>query len=88
MTGYKVTHNTTRSVLVNWTSNTTFTVESVGTGIYLFTVLAINVVGDGAEESVTGKGSTSGFMFQMTQLDLVLPTVEKSGKKSRAGKLN
>ena len=50
--GYKIFHNITGSVLVNQTNYTTFVFENVTPGTYLFTVLAINIVGDGAYENV------------------------------------
>ena len=37
--GYKISHNTTGSVLVNQTNYITFVVESGAPGVYLFTVL-------------------------------------------------
>ena len=48
---YKISHNTTGSVLVNQTNYTTFVLENVTPGAYLFTVLAVNILGDGQGES-------------------------------------
>ena len=50
--GYKISHNTTGSVLVNQTNYTAFVVESATPGMYLFTVLAVNTMGDGTHENV------------------------------------
>ena len=41
-------------MLVNQTLDTTFTVNDVAPGIYLFTVLAVNILGDGDNKMVTG----------------------------------
>ena len=51
VTGYRISHNTTGSVLVNQTTCTTFVIENAGPGVYVFTVLAVNILGDGEEES-------------------------------------
>ena len=51
MKEYKIFHNTTGSVLLNQTNYTTFVLEHVTPGAYLFTVLAVNILGDGVEES-------------------------------------
>ena len=66
VTGYKIVHNITESVIVNQTTDTctcnTFRVDSLEPGVYLFTVLAVNALGDGAETStlltVTGLYNT------------------------------
>ena len=52
MTGYKILHNTTGSVVVNQTTDTNFTVENFEPGVYLFTVLAINILGNGVENPI------------------------------------
>ena len=52
MIEYKISHNTTGSILVNQTNYTTFVIESVAPGVYLFTVLIVNVLGDGEEENI------------------------------------
>ena len=53
VTGYKITHNTTGSVLVNKTSDTLFPFVGVAPGVYLFSVQAVNALGDGKAESLT-----------------------------------
>ena len=52
MKGYEISHNITGSVLVNQTTYTAFVFENVTPGAYLFTVLAVNILGDGVEESI------------------------------------
>ena len=52
--GYKITHNTTGHSLVNQTSDTTFFLDELNPGVYLFSVWAFNVLGDGVEEAVAG----------------------------------
>ena len=52
VTGYKILHNTTDSVVVNQTTDTNFTAENSEPGVYLFTVLAINILGDGVENPI------------------------------------
>ena len=55
--GYKISHNTTGSVLVNQTNETTFSIEDVAPGEYLFAIQAFNILGHGDESSllVTGE---------------------------------
>ena len=58
VTGYKISHNTTGSVMVDKTSDTNFTFGSLEPGVYLFSVWAVNLLGDGKEKhtvfAVTG----------------------------------
>ena len=54
--GYKVSYNITGSVMVNLTSDNNFTIGGVTPGVYLFTVLAFNILGDGSESSITVVG--------------------------------
>ena len=42
--------------MVNQTNDTKFAVECVAPGVYFFTVLAVNVLGDGQENSVSIMG--------------------------------
>ena len=51
VTGYKILHNITGVIMANQTIDTNFRVDSLEAGIYLFTVLAVNILGDGAETS-------------------------------------
>ena len=54
VTRYKISHNTTAgSTLINQTNYTTFVVDDVVPGVYLFTVVAVNALGDGEEESTS-----------------------------------
>ena len=58
VTGCKILQNITGSVVVNETNDTNLAFERVVPGVYLFTVLAVNVLGDGDEPYdiiVTGK---------------------------------
>ena len=45
---------------MNQTNYTTFVVEGVSPGTYFFTVLAVNVMGDGKEEIVDVSITSSG----------------------------
>ena len=51
MKEYEIFHNTSGSMLVNQTNYTTFVLENVTPGAYLFTVLAVSILGDGVAES-------------------------------------
>ena len=53
VTGYKIYHNTTGSAMLNFTCETQFIIEGVMPGVYFFTVLAVNVLGDGKEKSTS-----------------------------------
>ena len=53
VTGYKITHNTTGGILANLTNGTEFTIGDIAAGIYLVTVQAVNILGDGVAETVT-----------------------------------
>ena len=52
VTGYKISHNTTGSVVVNQTTDTNFVIENFEPGVYLFVVLATNILGDGVENRI------------------------------------
>ena len=56
VTGYKISHDTTGSVMVEQTNDTNFTVEGVTPGVYSFAVLAVNSCRKGKENigSITG----------------------------------
>ena len=56
VTGYKISHNITGSVMVIFTSETKFVIENVAPGVYFFTVIAVNVLGNGKEESMLVMG--------------------------------
>ena len=56
MIGYEISYNTTGSALVTKTNKTAFAFEGVAPGVYVFTVLAINIIGDGEKESITVTG--------------------------------
>ena len=52
MTRYKLAYNFTGGVMEYQTTDTNFTVENLTeAGVYMFTVLAVNFLGDGAETS-------------------------------------
>ena len=57
VTGYKIIYNTTGSALITQTSETNFVINGVMPGVYFFTVLAVNVLGDGKEDrmSIVGR---------------------------------
>ena len=61
--GYKIFHNITSSVLVNQTNYTTLVFENVTPGTYLFTVLAVNILGEGPEESIVITVSGYKYLF-------------------------
>ena len=56
MTEYKITSNAsdTGSILTNQTFDTIFILDDVTAGIYHFMVVAVNILGEGADKSVTG----------------------------------
>ena len=56
ITGYKVFHNGTESVTEKGTNDTEANVGFMAPGVYLFTVLAYNVLGDGKESNVAVTG--------------------------------
>ena len=86
MTGYKVSHNATGSVLLSQTSYTTFVVESAVPGVYHFTVFAFNVLGNGKEANVTGYVLTKFHVHYGLIILLLLITVQKSTKQTDTGK--
>ena len=49
VTGYKILHSTTGSVMITQTTDTKFIFESLNPGVYFFSVLATNILGDGME---------------------------------------
>ena len=51
-----MSYNITGSVMVNLTIDNNVTVEGVTPGVYLFSVLAYNILGDGSESSITVLG--------------------------------
>ena len=58
VTGYRISHNITGNNTVNQTSKTDFMFEGVVPGVYFFSVVAVNVLGEGSEsseETVTGQ---------------------------------
>ena len=65
MIGYKITHNTTGSVLVNQTSYSLFPIVGVAPGVYFFSVQAVNVLGDGETESLMVVGMLLPFILTM-----------------------
>ena len=56
MTGYKISHNATGVVLVNGTNDTNFTIEHLSPGTYLFSVLAVNTLGEGEKSTILAEG--------------------------------
>ena len=50
--GYKIFHNTSDNVLINHTNETAFSVEGMAPGVYLFDILAFNILGDGSGSSL------------------------------------
>ena len=59
VTGYKIFHNITGSAVVIQTSDRTFIIEGVLPGVYFFTVLAVNTLGNGKEETIFIVGKTN-----------------------------
>ena len=51
--GYKISHNVTGSEAIDQTNDTTFTVDNERPGVYLFSVLAVNVLGEGLKAEIT-----------------------------------
>ena len=51
--GYNISHNTTGSIVFYQTNCTILVIDDVVPGVYLFTVLAVNVLGDGKATSIT-----------------------------------
>ena len=49
--------------MVNNTTDNTFTIEGVAPGVYLFTVLAFNVLGNGSESSIAATGQQRLLLF-------------------------
>ena len=66
VTGYKITHNTTGSVLVNQTSYALFPFVGVAPGVYLVSVQAVNALGDEKAETLTVFGILLLFMTRNT----------------------
>ena len=53
---HKIFHNDTGSIVETTTNDTKYIVEYMAPGVYLFTVLAYNVLGDGKESSIAVTG--------------------------------
>ena len=49
---YKIFHNNTGNLILAMTSDPRFDVEYTSPGVYQFTVLAYNVLGDGNESTI------------------------------------
>ena len=49
--GLKISHKITGSVMTSETTDSNFVIDSLFPRVYLFTVLAVNVLGDGKETS-------------------------------------
>ena len=56
VTGYKISINATGIMLVNYTNVTNFTIKHVGPGTYLFSVLAVNSLGEGETSNIFATG--------------------------------
>ena len=56
VTGYKISHNNTGNDTVSTISDTEYVVIFTGPGVYLFTVQAYNVLGDGNESNILVTG--------------------------------
>ena len=56
MIEYKISYNATGGVLETKTSETAFALDGVAPGVYIFTVLAINIIGDGEKDNITVTG--------------------------------
>ena len=54
--GYKISHNTSGSVLTNQTNETMFSIEGMYPRVYLFDICAFNILGDGIISSIFGIG--------------------------------
>ena len=52
---YGIAHNTTGQVTLNQTRESEFFVGNLPPGIYLFTLWAINLLGDGETSNITGR---------------------------------
>ena len=55
-------------MLVNQTNYTTFVLEDVVPGAYKFTVLAVNIVGDGEKESTAI--NVSGYKYLFNEINV------------------
>ena len=56
-------------MLVNQTNYTIFVVESAAPGVYLFTVLAVNILGKGEEESTVI--TVSGWKYLSNEINVM-----------------
>ena len=56
MIEYIISHNNTGSEVVTTTNDTEYTIRFMAPGVYLFTVQAYNVLGDGKESSIVVTG--------------------------------
>ena len=56
LTEYKILHNTTGNNLTVMTEDTKYIIEYTTPGVYLFIVLAYNVLGDGNRTSIVVTG--------------------------------
>ena len=54
--GYKIFHNYTGNSMETMTSDTQHIVEFTVPGVYLFTVMAYNVLGDGKQSTIVVTG--------------------------------
>ena len=52
---YWIAHNTTGEVTLNQTTNSEFFFGNLPPGIYIFTLCAINLLGDGKASNITGR---------------------------------
>ena len=53
---YKILQNNTGNLAMTMTSDTQYIVEVVVPGVYLFTVLAYNILGDGKQSTIIVTG--------------------------------
>ena len=81
VTGYKISHNTSGSITLSFTSVPKFVIKGVAPGVYFFIVLAVNALGDGKEESMSIMGEInivvqrrSGFSFLYTCIHIYIHT--------------
>ena len=54
---YQILHNITGSLMVNTTNETTYVINGVKGGVYLFTIVAVNTLGNGKGATITATGS-------------------------------
>ena len=52
--GYKIRYNANDTVMESSSNDTEFELVGLPAGVYLFTVLAFNILGDGKEETAQG----------------------------------